>query len=283
VEAVIRHSGWSDDGITCSALERLVDAVLQAGQLERLRLPGLGAERGPVFAGGLAVLLAAFDALGIDHMRTSEGALREGLLYDLGGRIRHEDVRARTVAALAKRHQLDSAQAARVEQTAAEYFSQVASEWALTGDGAEQLLRWAAQLHELGLVVAHSQYHKHGSYLLENADLPGFSRQEQRLLAVLVRTHRRKYSNGLFKDLPNNWRLPMQRLAILLRLAVLLHRSRSPEPLPPVRLQPRALGLTLYFPPQWLEQHPLTCADLEQEAELLRAAGFELVSCQTAS
>lgn len=276
VERVVREAGWSNDGITHQALKRLAAALLKAEHVERLRLPGLSADRAPVFPGGVAVLHAAFEALGIERMRLSDGALREGLIYDLIGRIRHEDVRGRTVAALAKRHNVDSEQAMRVEGTALDCLTQVAQDWSLAGDAPEQLLRWAAQLHELGLDIAHNQYHKHGAYILENADLLGFSRQEQRLLAVLVRAHRRKYPVSVFKALPTTWTQTMQRLAVLLRLAVALHRSRTPDPLPPSQLRVETRSLTVRFPKGWLDMHPLTRVDLEQEAVLLKAADFDL-------
>lgn len=276
VESVARQSGWGDEGITGAALQRLVDALVKAGHIERLRLPGLGPERAPVLPGGVAILLAAFEALGLERMRTSDGALREGLLYDLAGRIRHEDVRARTVSALVKRYGLDREQAGRVERTALAFLAQVAEAWSLVDDVASDLLGWAAQLHEVGLSIAHSQYHKHGAYVLQNADLPGFSRSEQRLLAALVRAHRRRFPSGVFKELPTSWRPVIEHLAVLLRLAVLLHRSRTSDPLPPLRLEPAPHALVVGFPPRWLELHPLTSADLQQEAESLRQGGFEL-------
>jgi exopolyphosphatase / guanosine-5'-triphosphate,3'-diphosphate pyrophosphatase len=250
--------------------------LAKAGHLEQLRLPGLSADRAPVFPGGVAVLLAAFEALRIERMHSSDGALREGLLYDLAGRIRHEDIRARTVKTLAKRHYVDTEQAERVEQTALDCLKQVAAQWSLFGETEEQLLQWAARLHEIGLSVAHNQYHKHGAYILSHADLPGFSRKEQQLLATLVRAHRRKYPVNVIKQVPQNWRVKIQRLAILLRLAVLLQRSRSAEPLPALRLKPDTSALEAYFPGDWLATHPLTLADLAQESAFLKAGDFSL-------
>jgi exopolyphosphatase/guanosine-5'-triphosphate,3'-diphosphate pyrophosphatase len=149
-------------------------------------------------------------------------------------------------------------------------------DWSLVGDLPQQLLRWAAQLHELGLDIAHNQYHKHGAYILENADLLGFSRQEQHLLAVLVRAHRRKYPTSVVRALPANWLPIMQQLIVLLRLAVVLHRSRSPDPLPPLMLKGKSRSLVIQFPKHWLREHPLTRADLEEEAEFLRVADIQL-------
>lgn len=276
VERIVTEAGWSNEGITWPALKRLLAALVKAEQVERLKLPGLSADRVPVFPGGVVVLHAAFEALGIERMLLSDGALREGLLYDLMGRIRHEDVRSRTVTALAKRHDVDPDQAVQVERTVLRCFAQVVEDWSLGGDLPQQLLRWAAQLHELGLDIAHNQYHKHGAYILENADLLGFSRQEQHLLAVLVRAHRRKYPISVVGALPANWVPIMQRLIVLLRLAVVLHRSRSPDPLPPIELKGKPGSLVVQFPKHWLREHALTRADLEEEAEFLRAADIQL-------
>jgi len=276
VERVVRESGWSEDGITLPALKRLVDALVKAEHVELLDLPGLGADRAPVFPGGVMILLATFEALGIERMGVSDGALREGLLYDLVGRIRHKDVRGRTVEGLVKRYVVDQEHAARIQTSALACLAQVAENWFPDNGMAEPLLRWAALLHEVGLGIAHSQYHKHGAYVLEHADLPGFSHQEQQLLAVLVRSHRGKFPVSVFKALPQRWTKKMQRLAILLRLAVVLHRSRSPVPLPELALQADKRALTLGFPADWLDAHPLTRADLDREANYLKVIDFEL-------
>lgn len=277
VRDVVRTMGWSETGITLPALKRLREVLIEAGHVGRLDgLQGLPPERAPVFPGGVAILHATFEALGIEHMGVSDGALREGLLYDLMGRIRHEDVRERTIAALSERYHADRAQAQRVARTGHEALQQVAAAWQLEDECAASLMSWAAQLHEIGLAVAHSGYHKHGAYLLEFSDMPGFSRQEQRLLALLVRTHRRKFSTALFKDLFESQRERVMRLAILLRLAVLLHRSRADTPLPSFTLYAEGKTLTLSFPSGWLDQHPLTQADLAQEADYLKDAKIKL-------
>ena len=209
-------------------------------------------------------------------MRVATGALREGLLIDLVGRIRHKDVRGRTVEGLVKRYVVDQNHAARIQASALACLAQVAENWFPDNGTAEPLLRWAALVHEVGLGIAHSQYHKHGAYVLEHADLPGFSRQEQQLLAVLVRSHRGKFPVSVFKALPQRWIKKMQRLAVLLRLAVVLHRSRSPVPLPELALQADKRALTVGFPAGWLDAHPLTRADLDREASYLKVIDFEL-------
>ena len=141
---------------------------------------------------------------------------------------------------------------------------------------ARRLLCWAAQLHEIGLDIAHDRYHHHGEYIVANSDLPGFSRTEQHTLATLVRAHRRKFPSSLIEELHPSARRPVERLAILLRLAVVLHRSRSPHPLPEPELKVSKKSLQLGFAEGWLAEHPLTRADLESEAAALDAAGYRL-------
>ncbi len=271
---VVRQMGWSEGTITRDALVRLRRTVVELGHVNKLStLKGLREERAPVFAGGLAVLQAAFNALEIEEMAVADWALREGLIYDLIGRINHEDVRERTILGICQRYGTDVEQAQRIDGTAQTLLHQLAPAWGMVGEEcASQLLHWAARLHEIGLVVAHNQYHKHAAYLIENADLPGFSRQEQHLLALLVRVHRRKFADPLFKDLPKGQSERAVRLAVVLRLAVLLHRSRSEQPLPAIGVEASNGHLSLKFPPGWLDQHPLTQADLSQEAEYLTAA-----------
>lgn len=275
VHNVVKQAGWSEHGITLQSLRQLLDTLLGAGSIEACKLAGLDPERAPVFPGGVVVLLAVFEALGIERMAVADGALREGLLYDLLGRIRHEDVRDRSVRALAERYHVSTEQADRVAATARRCLAQVSNEWKLNEDDA-QALSWAARLHEIGLDIAHSGYHKHGAYIIGNAELAGFSRQEQQFLAALVHGHRRKFPVAVFKTLPGRDTQRAERLAVLLRLAVMLHRSHSANALPDMTLNASKRALDIHFPPGWLEEHPLTQADLEQEARNLKLADFKL-------
>lgn len=276
---VMMSQGWCDQQITAAGLEKLVDLVVDRGQVSRLDFEALREDRRPVFVGGLAVLSAVFDALAIEGMATSERALREGLIYDLLGRLSDHDVRSEAVAAMATRYGVDQRQAQDIERTALKLLEQVAASWQLEPRSSAQLLRWACQLHEIGLVIAHAGYHKHSEYMLRHGDLQGFSQTDQTLLAALVRLHRGKFSTQVLADVPADWRAPLQHLAILLRLAVLLHRSRAPQLRPPVELAalPRGRGVQLRFRKRdWLAAHPLTLADLELEAAYLQAAGLRL-------
>jgi len=276
IRKILVGRGWSKDGIGQDGLDRLVDALLSLGRVDKSGFPDLNPDRYPIFAGGVAILHASFKALGIQHMLVSDGALREGLLYDLLGRIHRDDIRSRTVAALATRYHVDLQQVGRIQETLKSFLEQVPSIGAIDRETAEQWLNWAASLHEIGLDIAHSQYHKHSAYIIENADLPGFSRQDQVLLATLVRVHRRKFQLKLFKELTPPWDDAARPLAVLLRLAIVLNRSRHGNPPPDIRLGLADSRVDLRFPRRWLESHPLTAADLEQEAGNLGAAGIEL-------
>ena len=223
------------------------------------------------------MLLGVFQALGIEHMGISDEAMREGLLYDLLGRIKHEDVRARTIEALGKRYAVDTDQAQRVHSTALRFLKEVEESRDLSNPEHGDMLAWAAHLHEIGLAVSHSQYHKHGAYFLENSDLSGFSYQEQAILAALVRGHRRKFPKAAFSTLPKVCAESAKRLCILLRLAVVMHRDRqATSQLPNIRFEPGESSLDVMFSEDWLSKNPLTRTDLVREAEYLKDAGFEL-------
>lgn len=276
VNDIARARGSSDHPVNIKLLEEICDLAVRAGHVSRLKLHGLEEDRMPVFAGGLAILTEVVDALGIRSIRAVEGALRDGLLYDLLGRHTDEDARVRTVRAMQARYHVDIAQAARVESTALSLLAQVRDAWSLHEPLAEMTLAWAAKLHEIGLDISHAHYHKHGGYLLENSDMPGFPREEQTLLAALVNAHRRKLNLEPVQDLVPPWHLKAELLIVLLRLAVLLHRGRSNVAMPPIKLKARARALEVEFPSRWLDDHPLTLADLEQESDYLKAVGFKL-------
>ena len=262
--------------INAEGLDRLLAEMTLVGHCRELGLEALTDERRPVFPGGVVILAELFDALGIEQLRLADGALRDGLLHDMVGRLTDEDPRARTVSSMEQRYQVDTAQAARVEATALDFLGQVAGSWELDDPNAELMLKWAARLHEIGLDVAHSGYHRHGAYLLENADMPGFAREEQMLLARLVGAHRRKLTLLGVEDLIPPWDRLAVYLILLLRLAVLLHRGRSATALPAIELTARGRTLEMRFPARWLKDHPLSVEDLQLEIEVLRTQGVKL-------
>ncbi|MFO1009590.1 MAG: exopolyphosphatase [Planctomycetota bacterium] len=276
IESILRANHWSERGITPRGLKKLRKELVDAGRVDRVAFVGLQPERAPVLAGGVAILSAIFDALEVQEMRTSEGALREGLLYDLVGRIRHEDVRDRTIKGFCDRHRVDLVQAGRVQRTALELLKQVERDWDLGGEAPRTFLAWAARLHEVGLSIAHGGYHHHGAYLVEHGDLPGFSRDDQLVLAALIDGHRRKLPAARLAALPPALQKGALRLCLVLRLAVLLNRSRGPMPPPSARLVLRKGEALLVFPEGWLDANPLSRADLEEETQRWREAGIAL-------
>jgi len=262
--------------VSAEALPQVRDRLLRADTIDAIDLPSLSAERKPIIAGGILVLEAAFNALGLQRMAVSKAAMREGVLYDMLGRGGEADPREASVRALMQRYGVEPVQAARVEATALKLFERVAKAWHFDADDRLRL-GWAARLHELGLTIAHSQYHVHGAYILENSDIAGFSQQEQRFLATLVRTHRRKIPKGAFDVLPDRLLPGARHCAALLRLAVLFHRSHEPDELPPLKLHADGEQLTLALPEAWLAARPLLRTDLETEKQELPALGVKLV------
>lgn len=273
---VSEQMGWTDVGITAYSLKKIRKAMLAAGETNKLKLKGLSEERLPVFPGGVMVLSAVFEALGIEHMLVSDGSLREGLLYDQIDRTRHEDVRDNSIHAFSERFNVDRAHVERVRKSAMRLYNECSHVWKLDDDEYSSLLGWAAEVHESGLAISHSQYQKHGAYLVEYTDLAGFTREQQKILAALVRTHRRKFSNKFFENLPGGSGKKIRKTAILLRLAVLLHRSRRDRSFADLRLKIGQNKLKLIFPDGWLDDHPLNKADLVAERQYLEAAGFRL-------
>jgi len=262
--------------IGADGLERIIHELSEIEHIRDLRLSALTDDRKLSFAGGVAVLAEVFEQLGIESMKVAEGAMREGLLYDLVGRYTDEDARESTVRSMQQRYHVDLAQADRVESTAVKFLEQVEQIWPLADPATEQILRWAARLHEIGLDVAHSGYHRHGAYLLANADMAGFPREEQKLLAIMVGSHRRKPAIEEADNLAPPWDERAPPMTLLLRLAVLLHRGRSTVALPDIRLTARADSLEVRFPAGWLDDHPLTVADLQLEIENLKTVGVRL-------
>lgn len=275
VGLAIQAAGMGSGEVNPEGLAWLKRKLFKLGEVEKLDLDGIKPDRRAIFPAGLAILEAIFDALELKHMTHSEGALREGVLYDLLGRHHHEDVRERTLSALMERCHADTEQAARVEAKALEALEQVADDWQLDDEWHRDLLVWGARVHEIGMDIAHYQYHKHGAYLIEHSDLPGFSRQDQQMLALLVRGHRRNIPKDKFAEFGDEG-VKLIRLCVLLRFAILFHHIRTSHETPAVQLKVGPQSLAVQFPDDWLAANPLTQADFEQEAEWLKRIDFSL-------
>jgi exopolyphosphatase/guanosine-5'-triphosphate,3'-diphosphate pyrophosphatase len=276
-EAVARELGIIESNdLTPGAVEQIIERVLQFDHVDRISLSGLPDRRAQVWPGGLAILAELLRVLHIGRLRISDGALREGLLYDYLGRLQHEDARERSVRAMARRFNVDSNQSQHVAETAAMLLDQCKENWGLTSALASVMLNWSAQLHEIGLDISHSGFQRHGAYIVENADMPGFPRAEQKILAFLIANQRQVISLERCQQLPKNWHRSALRLMILLRMAVLLNRSRSSKPLPLISLCADEESLELRFPTDWLCANPLTVADLDREKAYLERVEYTL-------
>lgn len=261
--------------ITAEGLVAVREALLGFEEIDTIQLPELSDERRPVIAGGVLVLEAAFNELGLSQMKVAQTAMREGVLYDMLGRVALRDPRDASIQAMAQRNGVDAAQAERVEATVLNLFDQVATAWKL-GEDERLSLAWAARVHEIGQAIAHSQHHVHGAYLIEHSDIAGFSNQEQQFLAALVRSQRRGVHKSVQAGAGGRDPLTTLRCVALLRLAVLLHRSHESVGLPQFEVEALERGLRLKLPPSWLAQHPLSRADLVTEQELLLDSGLQL-------
>jgi exopolyphosphatase / guanosine-5'-triphosphate,3'-diphosphate pyrophosphatase len=259
--------------ITLSHIKAIAEMVYSEKHFKDINLLGLSPDRKPVLPAGLAILQAVFEELSIDEMLSSEYTIREGVVHELAGRVYHQDRRELTIMQMMKNYHVDQAQATRVQQLAIKLFDETKNQFVSTVPSADGLLSWAASLHEIGLQISHSGYHKHGAYILANADMPGFSRQDQRLLSQLVLNHRRKMKLGDSSYGVN----PDWHLFVILRLACLFNRRRTTHAQPEIGLRFDEKEVYLRLSEEWLADHPLTNEDLDNEKELLRAAGFKFV------
>lgn len=267
---LLEENGFAEQGITRKGIERLTEALIRAGNVNNARLEGMRNDRTPVLAGGLAIMSALFKAFDLEEMTFSDGALRLGVLYDLLGRNHHDDLREATVKHFTRRYGVDQVQAKRVEATALALLRQIMPAANDPENDDALFLSWAARLHELGISIAHSSYHKHSAYILENADMPGFSKRDQARLARLVLGHR-----GKLERLQPLARDPVEWLLIFcLRTAVVLHRARDNQPLPPFEAAATSKGYQLGVPPGWLAEVPLTAAVLEEEGRQWSSLGI---------
>jgi len=267
---ILEQSGYSDGGITRDGLEELRAQLLKSGDVNKLDLPGLRPDRIPVLPGGFAIMYAAFCELGIERMQTVLGALREGLLYDLLGRCHNQDMREVTVQQFMGRYHVDVRQAARVANLADTLARQFLE--GQMSDGAPPLLTWAAKLHEIGIGVAHSGYHKHSAYILANADMPGFSRKEQKHLSLLALAHR-----GGLEKLRGLLSTPEEFAQVMaLRVAALVYRSRGDVELPAMQGRFSGTKFHIIVLPGWLAQNPLTEAALLEEVKLWKGLGVSM-------
>ncbi|RXZ45364.1 exopolyphosphatase [Crenobacter cavernae] len=268
---VLEINDFSSADITLAGMEKLRDALIRFGSNKDVDLNGLKADRVPVLPGGLAIMIGVFEELGVEKMTVADGALRDGVLYDLLGRQREKDMRDSTVALFKRRYAVDVEQASRVGRLAERFYRMLVG--ADVDAALFKRLQWATQLHEIGLTIAHTAYHKHSAYILQNADMPGFSKREQAQLATLVLGHRGDM--GKMQSLVDE--PPLWQAIVALRLAVLFCRRRQEPVLPePLSLGTQHKGFTLALDPDWLSANPLTASAFKQEVWQWKRVGFAL-------
>jgi exopolyphosphatase/guanosine-5'-triphosphate,3'-diphosphate pyrophosphatase len=269
---ILRENGFAAEGLTREGLERLRSLLIKQENADPGRIAGLRPNRAPVLPGGLAIMSALFDELGVEAMKVSDAALRHGVLYDLLGRVEHRDMREATVAQFTRRYHIEGAQAERVKNLSLLIYDALSPGAEREDDGERLVLEWAARLAEIGLSIAHAQYHKHSAYVLSNADMPGFSRMEQARLARIVLAHRGKLAKMQDAGLEvGDWKL-----VFALRTASLILRSRSDARLPFLRVAADEGGFAIDLPQSWLDESPLSAAALEAETEHWKSVGMKL-------
>ncbi len=246
--------------ITRSGLKAMKRHLLQYENLSQVELPGLKEDRRSVWPGGLAIMIAIFDELGIESMEVTDAALRIGVLYDLLGRAQHDDMRFVTVEQFMQRYAVDRDQATRVGDLAVEFLQQLPKSEIESRTENIILLQWAANLHEIGLSISHNGYHKHSAYIAANADMPGFSKNDQARLAALLIGHTGKLGKLAHNDSFSDWRM-----LFCLRLAQLLCRGRSAAILPQVKVSERDAAFIVTLSKEWSQEHPLTEFSLQKE------------------
>lgn len=273
---IARKMKLSDGTLTPEVISAIKHKLIEIGDIERLELPGLSRNRKHSITGGLLVIDAVFRALQIESMSVSKAAMREGILYDMLGRAADSDIREASVIALTHRYQCDLVQANRVTESALLMFDQIKEHAGLYREDRRRL-RWACALHELGLAISHSQHQIHGAYIIEHSDIAGFSVDEQQVIAALIQNQRRDFSRNVLQSLPERLKTRSKILMVIMRLAVLLHRSptdRMPDTLVLSRKSAKKYQLTL--PDEWLAEHPLTLSDLKNERNELSSANISL-------
>ncbi|MGT4673562.1 MULTISPECIES: exopolyphosphatase [Aeromonas] len=277
VRDVLQGEEWTDGAITMAGLERLKEEMLKHKRVDQLKLAGLTEERQGVFAAAVAILLGLFTSLPIERMEYSDGALREGLLYEFEERLQHHDIRERTALALSTHYRIDKRQATRVERSVLSLFDALSGPWEMPEEPYRAILGWAARLHEIGLAINYSGIHKHSAYILQNTDLPGFNQDDQALLAALVRFHRKGLKLSELPALPNHDEQTVLRCIRILRLAVAAHHRRQDNLLPEWNVQAAGDQLVVTLPLDWCDENKLLMQNLEKEHRYCHEQGWPLL------
>ncbi|WP_137167956.1 exopolyphosphatase [Salinimonas lutimaris] len=262
--------------VTLKSLKALMKQLIDIGHVDQLNIPEISEDRRAVIAGGLAILIGVFQTLNISGLHYSSAALREGVLYQMEDELHNADIRGRTAASLATRYDIDTPQANMVLTTSRFIYRHCAKSWKLKNKDFDSMLGWAATLHEVGLQINSRSVQRHSAYILSNVDMPGFTQEQQELLATLVRFHRKKIKTAEIPEFNQYDKQSVQRLIAILRLGALLNIKRQEGFLPEFEARATKQGLALVFPPEWLSKRPVLSADLEQEQAYWKAIDMSL-------
>ncbi len=272
--AILEANKWSPTGITLGGLKQLKRRCFELGDIEQLhKLAGLSEDRRPVFIGGLVIVYALIKAFSIEQLDVSKGALREGLIYEMSDGPKNTSVTQRSIRKLSEQFTTDNVQAEHVRRYAEDILAKINIK---VENRIFLLLDGAIKLHELGLSIAHSSYHKIGSYVVLHADMPGFSNQQKLVMATLIRLHRRKINKSVLADLTERQYEVVVKLLVVLRLSVVFARNRHFEPVPIEHISWNDNRIELRINKDWLIDHSLIKADLKDEQKQWRQMDLEL-------
>ncbi|AIW17991.1 exopolyphosphatase [Vibrio coralliilyticus] len=278
IREVLIGMGYDDGIITAKRLDKLVEKLCDWPTIEDIDLSGLTPDRKPVFAAGVAILMAIFKDLKIDEMHFSEGALREGLLFEMEDGFKRSDIRMRTTENLASKHLVDLDHAARIKHQAQSFLQQVHQDLGIKKSSELfDLLDWSALLHEVGLSISLQAFHRHSAYILRHTYMPGFNREQQTVLAMLVRFQRKALKLHEMEEFTLFKKKHIIGVIRILRLAILLNGQRNEDALPKLMLSIDGDTWTLSSDDdEWLEHNKLLHADLMTEQEYWNNADWVL-------
>jgi len=262
--------------ITLTFLHELKDQLIACTTINNITISGLTSERSPVIASGLSILIALFEQFDIHHLQLSSGAIREGLLYEMLPEMRNISIRQRTLASLTQRFHIDTDHAQRVTKQAQHLYQQHGQAWSIANSNFSSLLNACCTLHEIGLLLAFKKHASHGAYILRHADLPGFDQTERQLMMALVASSKGDIDSKAFAHLAIASQKQAFKLLLIFRLAITLCRRRRDDVLPTYNTKSDGDKFTLTLPKQWLNQHPLLVAELNEESIQLETLGLTI-------
>jgi exopolyphosphatase/guanosine-5'-triphosphate,3'-diphosphate pyrophosphatase len=266
IAEIIARNKLGDGRLSPSGLDALRQRFISLGQVAAIDLPGLRPERAGTIIGGLAIAIALVRELGIEVLTPVDAGLRMGVMWDLYLRSMQRDRREQSVTELGRKFHVDPARAASVALQAGALYAQLKP----GADAYIRPLQWSALLHETGMAVSQTGYHKHGAYLVENADLPGFTTREQKLMGRLILAQKgnlRKVAESLAEP-------DFAKAVLALRMAVLLMHARMEAGTGDLKLRMKQ-RIELEIGRDWMAGHPTLAFWIEKEQEWWDDVGID--------